>query len=47
MSLDKRRFRFLNTHLEAALAATRQGQAKELVASGGAARKRGTVDRRG
>ncbi len=43
MSLDKRRFRFLNTHLEAALAATRQGQAKELVASGGAARKRGTV----
>lgn len=42
-SLGRKRFRFLNTHLEAALAATRQGQAKELVAKGGPARKRGTV----
>ena len=42
-SLKGRRFRFLNTHLEAFLAATRQAQAKELIAKGGPATKRGRV----
>ena len=42
-TLDGRRFRFLNTHLEAALAATRQAQAKELIAKGGPATKKGRV----
>jgi endonuclease/exonuclease/phosphatase family metal-dependent hydrolase len=42
-SLKGRRFRFLNTHLEAFVAATRQAQAKELIAKGGPARKRGRV----
>ncbi len=43
LSLSGRRFRFLNTHLEAALPITRQNQAKELVARGGPLRKAGTV----
>jgi endonuclease/exonuclease/phosphatase family metal-dependent hydrolase len=42
-SLNGRRFRFLNTHLEAFLAGTRQQQAKELIAKGGPATKRGRV----
>jgi endonuclease/exonuclease/phosphatase family metal-dependent hydrolase len=42
-SLNGRKFRFLNTHLEAFLAATRQAQAKELVAKGGPATRKGRV----
>ena len=42
-SLNGRKFRFLNTHLEAFLAGTRQEQAKELIAKGGPATKRGRV----
>lgn len=42
-SLNGRKFRFLNTHLEAFLAGTRQKQAKELIAKGGPATKRGRV----
>jgi endonuclease/exonuclease/phosphatase family metal-dependent hydrolase len=42
-SLDGRKFRFLNTHLEAALADTRQAQARELIAKGGPARKKGRL----
>lgn len=42
-TLDGRRFRLLNTHLEAFLAQTRQAQAKELIATGGPARRKGTV----
>jgi endonuclease/exonuclease/phosphatase family metal-dependent hydrolase len=43
MSWRGKRFRFLNTHLEAFIAATRQGQASELVAPGGPASVPGRV----
>jgi endonuclease/exonuclease/phosphatase family metal-dependent hydrolase len=38
-----KRFRFVDTHTEAAAASIRQAQAKELVAKGGPLRKKGTV----
>jgi endonuclease/exonuclease/phosphatase family metal-dependent hydrolase len=43
MSWRGRRFRFLNTHLEAFLPAPRQAQAVELVAPGGPANRPGSV----